>query len=156
MADSDNGGAPEKIINEKLVIAISSSALFDLEEGDRVFAEEGVEAYSQYQIDQEDVVLPPGEAFELTKKFLSINSMLEDTEAVEVILLSRNSADSGLRVFKSIEHYGLPIQRAAFCSGIEPWRYISAFHCDLFLSSNRDDVKQALAGGVAAATMVGG
>lgn len=142
--------------NEKLVIAISSSALFNLEEGSRIFNEEGVDAYSEYQIANEDVVLEPGEAFDLTKKFLAINEQLEGEQAVEVILLSRNNADSGLRVFKSIEKHELPISRAAFCGGIDPWRYISAFHCDLFLSSNAEDVKQALAGGVAAATMVGG
>lgn len=142
--------------SEKLVIAISSSALFDLEEGARIFNEEGVEAYSKYQIANEDSVLEPGEAFDLAQKFLAINTQLGDKEVVEVILLSRNSADSGLRVFKSIEHYDLPIRRAAFCGGIDPWRYISAFNCDLFLSSNGEDVRQALAGGVAAATMVGG
>lgn len=121
-----------------------------------MFLEQGVDAYSEYQIANEDVVLQPGEAFDLTKKLLDINSQLEGPDAVEVILLSRNNADSGLRVFKSIEKHGLPIRRAAFCGGIDPWRYISAFNCDLFLSSHGDDVRQALTGGVAAATMVGG
>ena len=143
-------------VGKKLVIAISSSALFDLEEGSRIFEEEGVEAYSKYQISHENEVLEPGEAFDLAKKFLAINDLLDDDEAVEIILLSRNSADSGLRVFKSIEHHDLAIARAAFCGGIDPWRYIRAFHCDLFLSSRGDDVRQALSEGVAAATMVGG
>lgn len=141
---------------DKLVIAISSSALFDLTEGNRIFEEEGVDAYSRYQIANENAVLKPGEAFDLTKKFLAINEMLDGDDLVEVILLSRNSADSGLRVFKSIEEYALPIHRAAFCGGIDPWRYIRAFNCDLFLSSNGEDVKHALLGGVAAATMVPG
>ena len=142
--------------NDKLVIAISSSALFNLEEGSRIFEEEGVEAYSKYQIANEDKVLEPGEAFDLAQKFLAVNDLLGGDEAVEIILLSRNSADSGLRVFKSIEHYNLAISRAAFCGGIDPWRYIRAFNCDLFLSSRGDDVRRALSEGVAAATMVGG
>lgn len=142
--------------NDKLVIAISSSALFNLEEANRVYYEQGLEAYTEYQIANENVILEPGEAFGLTKKLLSINELLGDQPAVEVILLSRNSADTGLRVFNSIEHFELPISRAAFCGGIDPWRYISAFHCDLFLSSNAEDVEQALSGNVAAATMIGG
>ena len=141
---------------DKLVIAISSSALFKLEEGNRIFNEQGLDAYAEYQIANENVILEPGEAFGLTKKLLAINEQLNDDSAVEVILLSRNSADTGLRVFNSIEYYDLPISRAAFCGGIDPWRYISAFHCDLFLSSNAADVKQALAGNIAAATMIGG
>lgn len=143
-------------MSEKLVIAISSSALFNLEEGTKIFEEEGVDAYSKYQIANENNVLEPGEAFDLATKFLAVNDLLDGKEAVEIILLSRNSADSGLRVFKSIEHYKLAISRAAFCGGIDPWRYIRAFNCDLFLSSRGDDVRQALSEGVAAATMVGG
>ena len=139
---------------EKLVIAISSSALFDLTESNRVFEEEGVEAYSKYQVEHEDAVLEPGEAFPLVKKLLAINDHQPGDQFVEVILLSRNSADSGLRVFKSIEHHKLAISRAAFCGGLNPWRYIRAFHCDLFLSANADDVSAALQQGVAAATML--
>ena len=139
---------------EKLVIAISSSALFDLSESDRVFREEGVDAYSRYQVENENSILNPGEAFPLVKKLLAINMLIDDKQLVEVILLSRNSADSGLRVFNSIEHHDLAISRAAFCGGIDPWRYIRAFQCDLFLSGNAADVRVALDQGVAAATML--
>jgi len=140
--------------SDKLVIAISSSALFDLTECAQIFEEQGVEAYSRYQVEHENSVLAPGQAFPLVKKLLGVNGLTDNNALVEVILLSRNSADSGLRVFNSIEHYDLEISRAAFCGGIDPWRYIRAFHCDLFLSANASDVRVALNQGVAAATML--
>lgn len=137
----------------KLVIATSSSALFDLSESDRVFKEQGLDAYQQFQVDHEDHTLKPGDAFALVKKLLNLNSVLQQ-ERVEVILLSRNSADTGLRVFNSIEHYGLPITRAAFCGGESPYRYVSSFGAHLFLSTNPDDVRQALSLGYAAASIL--
>ncbi len=142
-----------KGFEDKLVISISSRALFDLDESHRVFEESGLEAYQQYQIDHEEEVLEPGEAYPLVQKLLKINERLGE-ERVEVILLSRNSADTGLRVFNSIEHYGLKISRAAFCGGESPYRYISAFGCHLFLSTHADDVRNALNNGVAAATLL--
>ena len=93
----------------KLVVATSSRALFDLSESHAIYNSQGLDAYRQYQIDNEDVPLQPGEAFPLVKKFLAINEMLDGEPLVEVILLSRNSADTGLRVFNSIEHWKLPI-----------------------------------------------
>jgi 5'-nucleotidase len=90
----------------------------------------------------------------MVKKLLALNSQLPDSLGIEVILLSRNSADTGLRVFNSIEHYGLGITRAAFCGGEPPWRYIEAFGCQLFLSAEGGDVRVALDNGVAAATLV--
>ena len=145
---------PESKQEEKLVIAISSSALFDLSESARVFEEQGVDAYSHYQVEHENSILEPGEAFPLVKKLLAVNTLTDNKQLVEVILLSRNSADSGLRVFNSIAHHGLDISRAAFCGGLDPWRYIHAFQCDLFLSGNAEDVRVALEQGVAAATML--
>ena len=139
---------------EKLVIAISSRALFDLDEAHRVFEEEGLDAYSRYQIEQEQTPLEPGQAFAVVSKLLGLNERLEEPMGVEVVLLSRNSADTGLRVFNSIEHYQLPISRAAFCGGEPPWRYINAFGCQLFLSSEPGDVRKALENNVAAATLV--
>jgi 5'-nucleotidase len=141
-------------LDNKLVIAISSRALFDLSASHRVFEEEGLAAYSAYQIEREDEPLEPGEAFPLVEKMLRINERLGDHRGVEVVLLSRNSADTGLRVFNSIQHYGLSIHRAAFCGGESPWRYINAFGCQLFLSNESDDVRYALNCGVAAATLV--
>lgn len=141
-------------LKNKLVIAISSRALFDLTDSHRVFEEKGLAAYSAYQVEREDEPLAPGEAFPLVQKMLRINERLPGEQGVEVVLLSRNSADTGLRVFNSIEHYDLPIGRAAFCGGESPWRYINAFGCQLFLSSEADDVRNALDCGVAAATLV--
>jgi 5'-nucleotidase len=139
----------------KLVVAISSRALFNLEDSHRVFEEQGLEAFQAYQIEHEEDVLEPGDAFPLVKKLLGINEQL-GTPRVEVILLSRNSSDTGLRVFNSIEHYQLPITRAAFAGGASPHRYVSAFGTHLFLSTHNEDVRQALEAGYAAATILPG
>ena len=138
----------------KLVIGTSSRALFDLGDSHQVYQDEGLEAYSKYQIEREDEPLSPGEAFPLVKKLLNINENFVDETVIEIVLLSRNSADTGLRVFNSVEHYGLAVSRAAFCGGDNPWKYISAFGCHLFLSNEANDVKNALDNGVAAATLV--
>ena len=139
--------------NNKLVVAISSRALFNLDASHQVYEEQGVVAYRKYQIEHEDEPLSPGDAFLLVKKLLNINQML-DQARVEVILLSRNTADTGLRIFNSIEHHGLNISKAAFCGGSSPYRYISAFNSHLFLSTNASDVRQALDYGIAAATIM--
>ena len=144
--------APKQL--DKLVIAISSRALFDLDDAHKVYEQQGLAAYSQYQIDNEHVPLEPGTAFGVVRKLLGLNDGLSAAMQVEVVLLSRNSADTGLRVFNSIEHYGLPITRAAFCGGESPWRYINAFGCQLFLSAEPGDVRKALENQVAAATLV--
>ena len=138
----------------KLIIAISSRALFNLDASHQVYEEQGLEAYARYQIDHEDELLETGEAFPLVKKLLRINERLGGEPRVEVILLSRNSADTGLRVFNSIQHYNLDITRAAFSGGESPYRYVSAFGCHLFLSTDAQDVRRALENGVAAATLL--
>ncbi|MDO3382507.1 5'-nucleotidase [Gilvimarinus algae] len=138
----------------KLVIAISSRALFNLDDSHKVFMDKGLEAYAQYQMDHEDELLEPGDAFPMVQKLLRLNENLPGDPRVEVILLSRNSADTGLRVFNSIEHYKLNVTRAAFCSGLSPYRYASAFGCHLFLSTEPDDVRNALEHGIAAATLM--
>ena len=140
----------------KLIVAISSSALFNLKESDRVYREKGVQAYARYQIAREDEPLPPGDAFHLVRKLLHINLLLDQYERVEVILLSRNTADTGLRVFKSIEHHKLPIRRAAFTGGTAPYKYMRPFGCQLFLSTHPQDVIDALREGMAAASIISG
>ena len=139
---------------DKLVIAISSRALFDLDASHEVYEREGLEAYSRYQIDHEDQPLAPGQAFPVVQKLLRLNDRLQRECPVEVVLASRNSADTGLRVFNSIQHYDLKIERAAFCGGESPFRYITCFGAHLFLSAEAEDVRQALAQGIAAATLV--
>ena len=139
----------------QLTVAISSRALFDLNDSNAVFEEQGLQAYRRYQIEQEDQILAPGEAFAFVQKLLNINKILGKHQ-VEIILLSRNSADTGLRIFNSIKAYELEITRAAFCGGESPYRYVRAFGCTLFLSTHADDVVHALDHGVAAATLLGG
>ncbi|MDE1165608.1 MAG: 5'-nucleotidase [Pseudomonas sp.] len=140
---------------DKLVVAISSRALFDLSESHKVYLAEGVEAYRQYQIEHEDEVLAPGDAFLLVQKLLQLNVSL-GLPRVEVVLVSRNSADTGLRVFNSIQHYGLGITRAAFVGGRDPHPYLAAFNSQLFLSTHAEDVRSALDAGFAAATILSG
>lgn len=142
------------IVADKLVVAISSRALFDLDESHQVFEQQGKSAFCHYQIEHEDDVLEPGVAFPLVEKLLSINSMVDQPPAVEVILLSRNSADTGLRIFNSIKHHQLDITRAAFTSGRSPYSYVPAFGTHLFLSADAGDVKNALDTGYAAATIL--
>lgn len=137
----------------KLVIAISSRALFDLDESHRVYETEGVDAYSDYQIAHENEILQPGVAFNLVKKLLALNEGRHE-QLVEVLLLSRNSGDTGLRVFNSVKHYQLNITRAAFTSGESPYSYIAAFGSHLFLSTHYEDVQQTLQAGYAAATIM--
>ncbi len=139
-----------------LVIGISSRALFDLGQSHSVYESKGLQAYSEYQIEREDSFLKPGVAFPLVRKLLALNEDEVDHPGVEVILLSRNSADTGLRIFNSIEHFGLNIERAAFTGGDSPYRYMKAYGADLLLSTNAGDVRKALEKGYAAATILPG
>jgi 5'-nucleotidase len=134
-------------IENKLVIGISSSALFDLSESDKVFREEGEEAYRRFQEEHFEDVLEKGVAFPFIRRFLNLNKHFPETEPMEVVLLSRNSPETGLRVFRSIQNYGLNITRAAFFSGTSPFKYNDAFNLSLFLSANKDDVQNAVKSG---------
>lgn len=138
----------------KLVISISSRALFDLEASNQVWEEQGEAAYARYQIEHEDKVLDPGPAYHFIQKLLSLKQAHKDEALVEVILLSRNNADSGLRIFNSIKAHTLNITRAAFTRGQSPYRYVHAFGAQLFLSLNEEDVCRALAAGCAAASIL--
>jgi 5'-nucleotidase len=139
---------------DRLVVAISSRALFDLSESHALFEREGLDAYRGYQMARENELLAPGIAFPLVQKLLRLNGTDPALPRVEVILLSRNSADSGLRIFNSIEHYGLDIARAAFTSGAATSPYVHSFAANLFLSANPESVARALEAGVAAATIL--
>jgi 5'-nucleotidase len=133
----------------KLVVAISSRALFDLDDAHRLFEEKGLEAYREFQIAREEDRLPHGTGFSLVRGLLSVNERA-GRELVEVVLVSRNDADTGLRVMNSVEQYGLPISRAVFTDGREPYAYLEPFSCHLFLSANNADVACALEAGFAA------
>ncbi|MGR8940405.1 MAG: 5'-nucleotidase [Gammaproteobacteria bacterium] len=141
-------------IDKKFVIAVSSSALFDLSESDRVFREEGPGAYKSYQEHHLNAVLGKGVAFPFIRRFLKINERFSAEQPVEVVLLSRNSATTGQRVFRSIKHHGLGITRAAFTEGKSPYPYIPAFNAALFLSANESDVLKAIAAGYPAGAVL--
>ena len=158
-------------LDGQLVVAISSRALFDFEEENRVFEEgmaqpqgEGGQrdaAYMQLQLERLDVPAKPGVAFSLVKKLLAFNDVPESpseaqangnqAQRVEVVILSRNDPVSGMRVFRSAQHYGLKIQRGTFNRGEPPWRYLKPLHANLFLSAHLSDVRAALEAGVPAA-----
>jgi len=136
-------------LDGKLVVAISSRALFDFEEENRVFEEGDDHAYMQLQRQRLDIPAKPGVAFSLVKKLLAFND--EAQQRVEVVILSRNDPVSGLRVMKSAQHYALPIIRCSFTRGEAPWRYLRPLHANLFLSTHLSDVRAALQAGVPAA-----
>ncbi len=138
-----------------LTVAVTSRALFDLEESHALYEKEGVEAYSSFQRAHEDDALMPGMAFSVVRKLLALNEGAPaDVPRVEVILLSRNSADTGLRIFNSIQHHKLGITRATFTSGEPTWPYAKPFGADLFLSANPESVRRSLEHGIAAATIL--
>lgn len=143
-------------LSSRLVIGLASSALFDLTESDEVFREAGELAYRNYQRDNQDEPLARGVAFPFIRRLLSLNQLNPDNPPVEVILLSRNDPDTGLRVMNSIQHYGLPITRAVFMQGKSPHSYIPAFDIELFLSANAKDVKRAVAEGYPAGQILKG
>lgn len=133
----------------QLVVAISSRALFDFEEENRVFEQGDDRAYMQLQLGRLEEPARPGVAFSLVRKLLAFNTA--DAPRVEVVILSRNDPVSGMRVFRSAQHYGLPIQRGSFTRGQSPWRYLKPLNANLFLSAHLPDVRAALDAGVPAA-----
>jgi 5'-nucleotidase len=135
-------------LDNKLVVGISSRALFDLEFENRIYEEEGLQAYLEYQRAHEQDILKPGTAFPLIRALHKLNNGGE--QLVEIIIMSKNSADTSLRIFNSIEHYGLAISRAALVGGNKIAPYLSAFRTGLFLSANEEDVQEAIDAGVAA------
>ncbi len=134
-------------LESKLVVGIASSALFDLKESDRIFREQGVDAYKKHQLENTDRHLSPGVAFPFIKRLLGLNELNPTDPPVEVVLLSRNDPNAGLRVMKSIEKHGLQITRAIFLEGRPPYEYIPSLNISLFLSANEEDVSQAIKAG---------
>ena len=136
-------------LDGQLVVAISSRALFDFEEENQVFEQGDDRAYMKLQLERLEEPAKPGVAFSLVKKLLAYNDA--QTQRVEVVILSRNDPVSGMRVFRSAQHYGLPIQRGSFTRGQSPWRYLKPLNANLFLSTHLSDVRAALDAGVPAA-----
>ena len=139
-------------LDGRLVVAISSRALFDFEEENRVFEAHDDRAYMQLQLGRLEQPARPGAAFSLVNKLLAFNSA--EAKHVEVVILSRNDPVSGMRVFRSCQHYGLPIERGVFTRGQSPWRYLRPLNANLFLSTNEADVRSALEAAVPAARVI--
>ena len=114
-----------------LTIAVSSRALFHMEDGNTIYESEGPEAFDAYMREKEDTPLRPGAAFPLMKKFLALNNLAQEP-LVKVILLSRNSVEAGNRVMNSIQHYALPIEGAVFCEGDDRFGYAKGLGALLF------------------------
>lgn len=137
-------------LTNTLVIGVSSRALFDLEEANQVFERDGVDAYARYQMERVNDILGPGSGFPLIKALLQLNQSAGQRKA-EVVIMSRNSPATSLRMFNSIRHYELGILRAALAGGASLAQYLHAFDVDLFLSAHDEDVRIALRSGVPAA-----
>jgi 5'-nucleotidase len=141
-------------LEKKLVIAISSRALFSLEEENSIFVEKGLQEYYQHQLEKELDILKPGTAFGLVNNFLAINTLFDDGKHIEVIIISRNNAATSLRITKSIEAYNLDIVRSAWTGGEKISKYLLPFKVDLFLSAYEEDVRDAIDTGIAAARIL--
>jgi len=137
-------------LEDKLVVAISGRALFNLNEEHQVFQSEGLAAYKKFQRERENITLEPGTGFHLVKGLLAINKKLKQP-AVEVVVISRNNGDTSLRIWNSIQKHNLEISRGSFCGGRNPGGYFGAYQCKLFLSAEEEDVSKVIQNGGAAA-----
>ena len=147
---------PGKLVLERaLVVGVASSALFDLDASDAVFRRDGEQKYREYQRDHLDDALGPGVAFPFIRRLLALNDLSGDERLVEVVVLSRNDPETGLRVMRSVEHHGLDITRAIFMQGSSPYRFMEPLRMSLFLSANEADVREAIRMGFAAGRVVG-
>ena len=147
---------PGKLVLERaLVVGVASSALFDLDASDAVFRRDGEQKYREYQHDHIDDALGPGVAFPFIRRLLALNDLSEDERLVEVVVLSRNDPETGLRVMRSVERHGLDITRAIFMQGRSPYRFMEPLRMSLFLSANGADVREAIRMGFAAGRVVG-
>ncbi len=142
-------------LSRTLVVGVSSTALFELAEASRVFYEEGMAAYRSFMLDREDEPLAPGTGMPLVKALLSLNDHVTGSPpCVEVVVMSRNSPETGMVVMKAVRRLGLPLTRFAFTGGEPLPPYIEAFSVDLFLSTSESDVQQVVDSGSCAAALV--
>ena len=147
--------AAELDLERALVIGVASSVLFDLEESDAVFREQGEQRYREYQREHLDDVLEPGVAFPFIRRLLDLNDLSDRERLVEVVILSRNDPETGMRVMRSVASHGLDITRAIFMQGRSPYRFMRPLRMSLFLSANEADVREAISLGFAAGHVVG-
>ncbi|MET8995112.1 5'-nucleotidase [Amycolatopsis sp. NPDC004169] len=136
---------------DRLVVGVASSALFDLKESNAIFVNQGEDSYRRHQEENLENPLTPGVAYPFIKRLLSLNNLaVPEDPPVEVIVLSRNDPDTGMRVMRSIDHHHLPITRAIFTQGRSPYRYMHALNMSLFLSADDSDVRDAISLGLPA------
>jgi 5'-nucleotidase len=140
-------------LDNLLVVGISSRALFDLEAEEAIFRTQGLEAYRRHQLDNENEILKPGSGFALVRALLKLNALAPTQRFVEVVIMSRNSSETSMRIFNSIKHYDLDITRAALSGGASLAPYLHAFNVSLFLSLHEDDVQAAVDSGAASALL---
>jgi len=140
-------------LDNLLVVGISSRALFDLEAEEAIFRTQGLEAYRRHQIEHENEILKLGAGFALVRALLRLNVLVHNQRFVEVVIMSRNSSETSMRIFNSIRHYGLDITRAVLSGGASLAPYLRAFNVSLFLSLHEDDVQAAIDSGVSAALL---
>jgi len=140
-------------LDNLLVIGISSRALFDLETEENIFRTQGLDAYRQHQLDNENEILKRGAGFALVRALLKLNALTQNKRFVEVVIMSRNSSETSMRIFNSIAHYDLDITRAVLSGGASLAPYLAAFNVSLFLSLHEDDVQAAIDSGVASALL---
>jgi 5'-nucleotidase len=140
-------------LDNLLVIGISSRALFDLEAEEAIFRRQGLDAYRRHQLDNENEILKRGAGFALVRALLKLNALADNKRLVEVVIMSRNSSETSMRIFNSIQHYELDITRAVLSGGASLAPYLAAFNVSLFLSLHEDDVQAAVNSGVAAALL---
>jgi 5'-nucleotidase len=134
-------------IGEKLVVGVTSTALFDFSKEHKIFLEDGLEAFRAYQAEHSDEPPPPGAAFPFIKRLLHLNKVFPDKSPVEVVMLSRNDPEAGRRMMGAMSHYDLDISRAFFLSGETPYPYMKAVNACLYLSTNKEEVKDAISKG---------
>lgn len=141
-------------LSNTLVIGISSRALFDLEKENEIYEKKGLVAYQKYQVEHEDEFLEKGTAFHLIESLLKLNDNEKGKKLIEVVVMSRNSPDTGLRILNSIRHYDLKISRSAFTSSVSLANYVDAFNVDLFLSKSESDIQDIIDSGKCAAALI--
>lgn len=143
-------------LDDKIVVGVASSALFDLDASNAVFEKRGEKGYREYQEQNIDETLNPGVAFPFIERLLSLNDLSDkQSPLIEVIILSRNDPETGLRVMRSVKAHNLQISRAIFMQGRSPYKFIGAMNMSLFLSANERDVQEAIGLGFAAGKVVG-
>ena len=140
-------------LSQILVIGVSTRSLFNLEKENEIYEKEGVDAFRNYQLEHENEPLEPGTAFHLVKNLLQLNQLAKK-QVVEIVVMSRNSPETGVRVLHSLQTHGLAITRLAFSGGEPLSPYIDAYSIDLFLSKDSSDVQQVIDSGKCAAALI--